>query len=65
MVLMTKLVQQKDIGINFGKANTKLLLNLHYNVDDNYLNVNKTEIYKFKANDSISWYSFGSRFYKG
>ena len=65
MVLMTKLVQQKDIGINFGKANTKLLLNLHYNVDDNYLNVNKTEIYKFNANDSISWYNFGLRFYKG
>ena len=65
MVLMITLVQRKDIGINFGKANTKFLLSLHYNVDDNCLNVNKTEIYKFKANDSINWYNFGLRFFKG
>ena len=34
------------------------LLKWHYNGDGSYLYVNKTEIYKFKAKDNISWYNF-------
>ena len=45
------LVQQKKISIDFSKANTKFCLSLHYNGD-------KTEIFKFKAKDNISWYNF-------
>ena len=33
-------------------------LSLHYNGDEGYLYVNKTEIYKFKVKDNISWYNF-------
>ena len=47
---------EKKISINFSKANTKICLRLHYNGDDSYLYVNKTEICKFKAKDNISWY---------
>ena len=31
-------------------------MSLHYNGDESYLNVNKTEICKFKAHDNIPWY---------
>ena len=51
---MVALVQQKEISINFSKANTKFCLSLHYNGNDSYLYVNKTEIYKFKGKDNIS-----------
>ena len=49
---------EKKISINFSKSNTKSCLSLHYNADESYLYVNKTEIYKFKAKDNISWYTF-------
>ena len=45
-------------GINFSKAKTKFCLSLHYNGDDSYVYVNKTEICKSKANDNISWFNF-------
>ena len=53
MVLMIALVQQKKNGINFSKANTEFCLSLHYNGDESYLYVNKTDIWKFKAIDKI------------
>ena len=31
---------------------------MHYNGDESYLYVNKTEIYKCKAQDNVSWYKF-------
>ena len=49
-VLMEALVQHK--------AKIKFCSNLHYNGDESYLYVNKTEICKFKANDNVSWYNF-------
>ena len=39
-------------SINFTVAKTKFCLSLHYNGANNYLFVNGTEIYKFKAKDS-------------
>ena len=33
-------------------------LSLHYNGDESYLYVIKTDIYKFEAKDNISWYNF-------
>ena len=50
--------QEKKISINFSKANTQFCLSFHYIGNESYLYVNKTEIYKFKAKDNISWYSF-------
>ena len=35
---------EKEIGINFSKVKTKVCLSLHYNGDESYLYVNKTEI---------------------
>ena len=49
---------EKQLGFTFSNANTKFYLSLHYNGDENYLHVNKTETYKFKAKDNISWYNF-------
>ena len=48
----------KKFSINFSKANTKLCLSLYYNGDESYLHVNKTEIYKVKVKDIMSWYNF-------
>ena len=48
---------EKKISINFSKAKTKFCLNLHYNSDDSYLSLNKTEIFRMKANDNIRWYN--------
>ena len=45
-------------SINFSKANTRFRISLHYNGDESYLYVNKTEIDKFKAKDNISWYKW-------
>ena len=42
----------------FSEANTKFCLSLHYNGDESYLYVNKTEIYEFKVKDNVSWYTF-------
>ena len=58
MVLMIALVQQKKISINFSKANTKFCLSLHYNGEESYLYVSKTDIGKFKAKVNISCYNF-------
>ena len=56
---MIVLVQQKKKNsINFSKANTKFCLSLHYNGNESYLYVNKTEIQKFKGKDNISQYNF-------
>ena len=33
-------------------------MSLHYNGDNSYLYVTKTEIYKFEAHDNIHWYEF-------
>ena len=40
---------------NFSKAKPKFCLILHYNGDDSYLYVNKTEICKFKTSDNINF----------
>ena len=40
--------------INFSKANTKFCSSLHYIDVENYLYVNKTDTYKFKAKDNVS-----------
>ena len=58
MVLMIALVQQKKHSINFSKVNTKFCLSLHCNGDECCLYVKKTEIYKFKVKDNISWCNF-------
>ena len=42
---------EKMFSINFGTANTKFYLNLHYNADNSYLFVNRKEIFKFKADN--------------
>ena len=52
---MIALVYQKKIYIGFSKANTKCCLSLHYNDNESYLYVNKTEIFKIKAKESICW----------
>ena len=41
---------KKKISINFSKENAKFCLSLHYNCDESYFYVNKTEICKFKVN---------------
>ena len=51
-------MQQKKKSINFSKANEKFCLRLHYNRDESYLRVNKTEIYIFKAKNNIGWHNF-------
>ena len=54
---MLPMVQQKKKIINFSKENTKFWLSLHYNVDESYLYVNKTEICKLNPKDIVSWYN--------
>ena len=44
---------EKMYSINFTKVNTNFCLSLHYNGANSYLFVNGTEIYKFKAKDSL------------
>ena len=39
--------------INFTKNNKKFYLSLHYNEANSYLFVNGTEIYKFKAKETL------------
>ena len=39
-------------SINFTMSKKKFCLSLHFNGENNYLFVNSTEIYKFKAKDS-------------
>ena len=48
----TKLTAEKNYSINFTRNNKKFCLSFHYNVNNNYVFVNGTEIYKFKAKDS-------------
>ena len=50
-------VQQKK-SINLSKANTKFCFSLPYSGDESWLYVNKTEIYKFKGKDNVTWYNF-------
>ena len=42
--MIQRVQQKKKFSINFSKANTKVCLSLHYNDDESYLYVNKTEI---------------------
>ena len=46
-------MQHRKIIINFNKTKTNFCLSLHYNGDESYLYVNKTETSKFKT-----WYNF-------
>ena len=46
------LTVEKMYSINFTVTNIKFCLSLHYNVENSYLFVNGTEIYKFKTKDS-------------
>ena len=46
------LTTEKMYSISFTFTRTKFCLSLHYNGVNSYLFVNRTEIYKFKANDS-------------
>ena len=55
---MVVLVHRKKVSINFSDANTTFCSGLHCIGDDSYLYVNKTEIYKFKVKDSISWHNY-------
>ena len=48
---------ERTFNINFSKSNITFCLSLHYNGDESYLYVNKTDVYKFKAKDNISWYN--------
>ena len=43
---------EKMYSINFTKTNKIFSLSLHYNGDNSYLFVNRTEIHKFKAKDT-------------
>ena len=46
-------IQQKHIYlINFTKSGKRYLLSLHHNRSNNFLFVNATKIYQFKAKDS-------------
>ena len=42
-------------SINFSKSKTKFCLRLHYNDDECYLYVNKTEICKCNANEHLKY----------
>ena len=42
---------EKNLSINFSKANTKFCLSLHYNADNSNLFVNVKQIFKFEANN--------------
>ena len=57
LALRIALVKRKR-NINFSKAKTKFCWSSHYNGDESYLYVNKTEICKFKTKNNISWYNF-------
>ena len=46
------LTTEKMYSISFTFTRTKFCLSLHYNGVNSYLFVNRTEIYKFEANDS-------------
>ena len=53
MISIIALMQHRKIIINFNKTKTNFCLSLHYNGDESYLYVNKTETSKFKT-----WYNF-------
>ena len=48
----TTLTAEKMYSIDFIATKTRFCLSLHYNGPNNYLFVNGTKIYKFKAKDS-------------
>ena len=45
---------EKQISINFSKANTIFCVSLQYIADESYLHVNKIRICKFKTKDNIN-----------
>ena len=55
LVLIEALVdQKKKISVSFSKAKTKFYLSLYYNGGNSYLFVNRKEMLKFKANNTMS-----------
>ena len=58
MVLMIALVQQKKKSVDFSRVKAKICLILYCKCDESYLYVNKTEICKYKAKDSIGRQNF-------
>ena len=45
---------QKSFSVNFTNVHAKVCMNLHYNIDNSYLLVNRREIFKFKADNFVS-----------
>ena len=54
---------EKRLSLNFRKANTTISLSLHYNGVNSYLFVNKTEIYRYKADNGTV--NFPAQFWVG
>ena len=54
---------EKKFSINFGKANTKFCLCLHYNADNSHLFANGKDIFKFKTDNKN--FSFPTQFCLG
>ena len=54
------LTTEKMYSINFTEIKKKFCLSLHYNWGSSYLFVNGTEIYKFKAKDSVTLLCLGN-----
>ena len=48
----TTLTGETQYSINFSRSNRKFCLSLHYNGSNNFLFVNATKIYQFRAKDS-------------
>ena len=45
---------QKSFSVNFTNVHAKFCMNLHYNIDNSYLLVNRREIFKFTADNFVS-----------
>ena len=58
IVLMSTGSAGKKLVLNLVKEKKNFCLSLHYDTDQNFLDMNKAEIFKFKSNDNISWYNF-------
>ena len=56
-------VSEKKFSTNFSKGKAKFWLSLHYNDDDSYLFVNRTKIYKLKADNKN--FNFSTQFCLG
>ena len=57
-------MQHRKIIINFNKTKTNFCLSLHYNGDESYLYVNKTETSKFKTRYNFCLESVSNNFTK-